>query len=177
MLHVSKRRFPASFRSRSTTGAPSRSRRAPTASSTVKIARSLCSTTRPAIRRAPSRSISDLSPQLTLEAAILRGGGFSEIPAGSSVSELVYVKLSGNNPAGDERVLELKANRGDEPQFPDDAADEALRELTALVRRYEDVNEAYRSGRADHVGQSLWHLRRSARVKEWSASGAGGGDE
>jgi ATP-dependent helicase/nuclease subunit B len=118
-----------------------------------------------------------LSPQLTLEAAILRGGGFGDIPAGSSVSELVYVKLSGNNPAGDERVLELRANRGDEAQFPEDAADEALRELTALIRRYENENEAYRS-----VVLTMWANRYGtyddlARVKEWSASGASGGDE
>lgn len=118
-----------------------------------------------------------LSPQLTLEAAILRGGGFDDIPAGSSVSELVYVKLSGNNPAGDERVLELKANRSDPPQFPDDAADEALRELTALIRRYENEDEAYRS-----VVLTMWANRYGtyddlARVKEWSASGVSGGDE
>jgi ATP-dependent helicase/nuclease subunit B len=118
-----------------------------------------------------------LSPQLTLEAAILRGGGFDDIPAGSSVSELVYIKLSGNNPAGDERILELKANRGDEAQFPDDAADEALRELTALIRRFENEDEAYRS-----VVLTMWANRYGtyddlARVKEWSASGVGGGDE
>lgn len=125
----------------------------------------------------PKQVYLGLSPQLTLEAAILRGGGFDDIPAGSSVSELVYVKLSGNNPAGDERVLELKANRGDEAQFPDDAADEALRELTALIRRYENEDEAYRS-----VVLTMWTNRYGtyddlARVKEWSASGAGGGDE
>lgn len=119
-----------------------------------------------------------LSPQLTLEAAILRGGGFQTIAAGSSVSELVYVKLSGNNPAGDERVLELKANRGDQPQFPDDAADEALRELTALIRRYDNVDEPYRS-----VVLTMWSNRYGnyddlARIKEWSAAGgAGGSDE
>ncbi len=39
-----------------------------------------------------------LSPQLTLEAAILREGGFDGIAAGSSVSEIVYVKLNGNTP-------------------------------------------------------------------------------
>jgi ATP-dependent helicase/nuclease subunit B len=125
----------------------------------------------------PKQVYLGLSPQLTLEAAILRGGGFDDIPAGSSVSELVYVKLSGNNPAGDERVLELKANRGDEAQFPDDAADEALRELTALIRRYENEDEAYRS-----VVLTMWANRYGtyddlARVKEWSASGAGGSDE
>ena len=49
-----------------------------------------------------------LSPQLTLEAAILREGGFENIHAGSSVGELVYVRLSGNNPPGEQRSLELK---------------------------------------------------------------------
>ncbi len=125
----------------------------------------------------PKQVYLGLSPQLTLEAAILRGGGFNDIPAGSSVSELVYVKLSGNNPAGDERVLELKANRSDPPQFPDDAADEALRELTALIRRYENETQPYCS-----VVLTMWANRYGtyddlARVKEWSASGAGGGDE
>jgi ATP-dependent helicase/nuclease subunit B len=118
-----------------------------------------------------------LSPQLTLEAAILRGGGFGEIPAGSSVSELTYVKLSGNNPAGDERVLELKANRGDEVQFPDDAADDARRELTALIHRYDNEAQPYHS-----VVLTMWANRYGtyddlARVKEWSAAGIGGGDE
>jgi ATP-dependent helicase/nuclease subunit B len=46
-----------------------------------------------------------LSPQLTLEAAILREGGFDGIPAGSSVGELTYVRLSGNNPPGEQRTL------------------------------------------------------------------------
>ena len=52
-----------------------------------------------------------LSPQLTLEAAILREGGFADIPAGSSVGELAYVRLSGNNPPGEQRTLELKINK------------------------------------------------------------------
>lgn len=125
----------------------------------------------------PKQVYLGLSPQLTLEAAILRGGGFDDIPAGSSVSELVYVKLSGNNPAGDERVLELKANRSDPPQFPDDAADEALRELTALIRRYENETQPYCS-----VVLTMWANRYGAyddlaRVKEWATSGVGGGDE
>ncbi|MCA6126345.1 PD-(D/E)XK nuclease family protein, partial [Bradyrhizobium sp. WSM 1704] len=66
-----------------------------------------------------------LSPQLTLEAAILREGGFAEIPANSSVGELVYVRLSGNNPPGEQRSLELKIKNNDTPQPPDEAADSA----------------------------------------------------
>src|SRR6478672_7852867 len=62
-----------------------------------------------------------LSPQLTLEAAILREGGFANIDAGASVGELAYVRLSGNNPPGEHKTLELKIKPGDQPQSPDAA--------------------------------------------------------
>jgi ATP-dependent helicase/nuclease subunit B len=118
-----------------------------------------------------------LSPQLTLEAAILREGGFAGIAAGSSVSELVYVRLSGNNPPGEERLLELKIERKDEPQLPDDAAIEARAKLEALIRSFEDEATAYTS-----LSLSMWSNRYGsyddlARIKEWSANGGGGGGE
>ena len=119
-----------------------------------------------------------LSPQLTLEAAILRHGGFANIPAQSSVSELVYVRLSGNNPPGEQKILELKINKSDEPQFPDDAADEALSKLATLIRKFENKDQPYRS-----LSLSMWSNRYGvyddlARIKEWSAAGGmGGGGE
>ena len=79
-----------------------------------------------------------LSPQLTLEAAILRAGGFDNIDAGSSVGELAYVRLSGNNPPGEQRALELKIRNNDTPQPPDAAADEARLKLEALIRAFEN---------------------------------------
>ncbi|MDB5630439.1 MAG: helicase/exodeoxyribonuclease subunit [Tardiphaga sp.] len=117
-----------------------------------------------------------LSPQLTLEAAILREGGFDGIAAGSIVSELVYVRLSGNSPPGEERVLELKRDRGEEPQFADDAAVEARAKLEALIRKFDDEATPYRS-----LDLPMWSNRYGvyddlARIKEWSAGG-GGGDE
>jgi len=118
-----------------------------------------------------------LSPQLTLEAAILREGGFANIPADSSVSELVYVRLSGNNPPGEERSLELKIKPGDTPQPPDVAADYARAQLEALIRKFEDENEPYRS-----LNLSMWANRYGsyddlARIKEWSAAGGLGIEE
>jgi ATP-dependent helicase/nuclease subunit B len=118
-----------------------------------------------------------LSPQLTLEAAILRNGGFQDIPAASSVSELVYVKLSGNNPPGEERVLELRIKSSDLSQFPDDAADQALNNLEALIRQFEKEDQPYRS-----LSLSMWSNRYGryddlARIKEWSATGGAGGDD
>ncbi|MDP1582465.1 MAG: double-strand break repair protein AddB [Bradyrhizobium sp.] len=112
-----------------------------------------------------------LSPQLTLEAAILREGGFAHIDAGASVGELAYVRLSGNNPPGEHKTVELKIKPNDTPQLPDDAADYARAQLEALVRRFENPDEPYRS-----LVLSMWTARYGdydnlARVKEWSAAG------
>ena len=41
---------------------------------------------------------SGLTPQLTLEGAILRAGQFEGIPAGASIAELIYVALRGGEP-------------------------------------------------------------------------------
>ena len=112
-----------------------------------------------------------LSPQLTLEAAILREGGFADIDAGTSVGELAYVRLSGNNPPGEHKTLELKIKPGDTAQSPDAAADYARAQLETLVRRFENPDEPYRS-----LVLSMWTARYGdydnlARVKEWSAAG------
>jgi ATP-dependent helicase/nuclease subunit B len=112
-----------------------------------------------------------LSPQLTLEAAILREGGFEGIDAKSSVGELVYVRLSGNNPPGEERSLELKIKPNETPQHPDAAADYARAQLEALIRKFENEDEPYRS-----LVLSMWTSRYGtyddlARIKEWSAAG------
>ncbi|CAN5503292.1 double-strand break repair protein AddB [soil metagenome] len=117
-----------------------------------------------------------LSPQLTLEAAILREGGFAGIAAGASVSELVYVRLSGNNPPGEQRILELKRDRNEEALFPDDAAIEARAKLEALIRKFEDAATPYTS-----LNLSMWSNRYGsyddlARIKEWSASGGAGAE-
>ena len=118
-----------------------------------------------------------LSPQLTLEAAILRAGGFAGIPAGSSVGDLVYVRLSGNNPPGEQRTLELKINKRDQPMEPDAAADDARTKLEALIRSFEDENQPYTS-----LNLSMWANRYGtyddlARIKEWSAAGGLGIEE
>jgi ATP-dependent helicase/nuclease subunit B len=118
-----------------------------------------------------------LSPQLTLEAAILREGGFASIHAGSSVAELAYVRLSGNNPPGEHRSLELKIRSNDTPQPPDEAADYALEQLEALIRKFENEETAYTS-----LNLSMWSNRYGAyddlaRIKEWSAAGGLGIEE
>ncbi len=118
-----------------------------------------------------------LSPQLTLEAAILREGGFAGIAAGASVSELGYVRLSGNNPPGEAKPLELKINKSDQAQLPDAAADEARNKLESLIRAFEKEDQPYTS-----LNLSMWSNRYGsyddlARIKEWSAAGGLGIEE
>jgi ATP-dependent helicase/nuclease subunit B len=112
-----------------------------------------------------------VAPQLTLEAALLRNGGFPELPRGGSVAELAYIRLSGGNPAGEERVINLKDGSLDA------AADEALDRLKALVIRFEDDSTPYRA-----FVLSMWSHRYGtyddlSRVKEWSLSGGAEGEE
>jgi ATP-dependent helicase/nuclease subunit B len=118
-----------------------------------------------------------LSPQLTLEAAILREGGFETIDAGASVGELAYVRLSGNNPPGEQKTLELKIRPSDTPQHPHAAADYARQQLEALIKTFDNEDEPYRS-----LNLPMWTNRYGAyddlaRIKEWSAAGGLGIEE
>jgi ATP-dependent helicase/nuclease subunit B len=116
-----------------------------------------------------------LAPQLTLEAAILRGGGFKEIGAGASVAELVYVTLRGVNPPGEACRIDFK-----DGSAPDVHADRALTRLTEIAIRFEHEDTPYRS-----LVHPMWKVHYGdydhlARVKEWSATGGlsdeGGGE-
>ncbi len=106
-----------------------------------------------------------LAPQLTLEAAMLRRGGFKDIPAGASVAEIVYVMLKGGDPPGRYQAVEFKSGA------PDSHADHALERLSEIARRFDDDTVPYRS-----LVHPMWttyygdydHL---ARVKEWSSTG------
>jgi len=108
-----------------------------------------------------------LSPQLTLEAAILRKGGFDNIPAGGSVAELLYVRLRGGAVAGEEKPI-----RFTEGGPPDAHAEVALAKLTEVLAQFADPTKPYYSLLhpmwSNHYG-TYDHL---ARVQEWSLTGA-----
>jgi ATP-dependent helicase/nuclease subunit B len=110
--------------------------------------------------------LTGLSPQLTLEAAILRQGGFKDIAAGASITQLVYVRLRGSAVAGEERLVKITDGT------PDSHADDALARLTKLLARFADVSSPYYSLLhpmwSNHYG-TYDHL---ARVQEWSLTGA-----
>jgi ATP-dependent helicase/nuclease subunit B len=103
-----------------------------------------------------------ISPQLTLEAAILRHGGFQGFDAGASIAELGYVSLKGGAPAGEDKPIRFKD--GD----ADSHAELALSKLKAVVARFEDDAQPYLP-----LVLSMWKSRHGsydhlARVMEWS---------
>jgi ATP-dependent helicase/nuclease subunit B len=124
--------------------------------------------------RAPSRKevSTGLSPQLTLEGAILRGGQFEGIPNGASIAEFLYVSLRGGEPAGELRLIDF------DKATPDAKSDEALARLTEVVTKFEDEAQGYLSRERPMFmrrgGGDYDHL---ARVKEWSLTGGEAEDE
>jgi ATP-dependent helicase/nuclease subunit B len=105
-----------------------------------------------------------LSPQLTLEGAILRHGGFKGLAPGS-LAQLAYVSLRGRDPAGETKLIDLKDGSAD---FH---ADKALARLKGVIARFSDVETPYRS-----LVSPMWKTRYGdydhlARVAEWSAGG------
>ena len=119
-----------------------------------------------------SQVASGLSPQLTLEGAILRAGQFEGIPAGASIVEFLYVALRGGEPAGEPRQVEFRNST------PDAKSDEALAKLTTLVTKFEDEDTGYLSRERPMFmrrgGGDYDHL---ARVREWSLTGGEAEDE
>jgi ATP-dependent helicase/nuclease subunit B len=109
---------------------------------------------------------SGLSPQLTLEGAILRKGMFAGIPAGSSIAEYSYVQLRGGEPPGEPKPILWKDST------PDIEADHALERLEAVLLRFAEPDTGYASReRPMFMGRGGGDYDHLARVREWSLSG------
>ncbi|MEJ1157242.1 double-strand break repair protein AddB [Prosthecomicrobium sp. N25] len=115
-----------------------------------------------------------LAPQLPLEAAMVRAGAFGADLAGRTVSDLLYVKLSGSGEGGEARLAAGKPARGEVPPTPDELAEAALAKLIGLVALYRRPGQGYPSRPRIQFSRRIDgpydHL---ARVKEWAA-GQGG---
>jgi ATP-dependent helicase/nuclease subunit B len=113
-----------------------------------------------------------LSPQLALEAALLKRGAFHELGK-REPSQLAFVRLKANGEVVEESILEH--NR--KPRSASDLAEDAWARLEKLLVHYADPAVGYlsralpfREGEAD---DDYDHL---ARVLEWSAGGDGAGE-
>jgi len=92
----------------------------------------------------PAQVHAGLSPQLALEAAIAKAGGFQDLATGP-IAELVYIRLHGGETAGEERRVE-SGPRAHNPIPPADAlADQALERLVKWVAKFDDPATPYLS--------------------------------
>ncbi|AXS39074.1 double-strand break repair protein AddB [Breoghania sp. L-A4] len=106
------------------------------------------------------------APQLPLEAAMLRLGGFEGIDPARPVSELAYVVLRGGSTPGD------YAPRNPEEGGIGDLADNALARLAGLIAAYDDEAQGYLSrARPKFEGNVDGDYDHLARVQEWSLGG------
>lgn len=110
-----------------------------------------------------------LSPQLALEAALLKQGAFGEIGQ-RSPGNLTYVRLRANGEVEAESIL--KPGKGD--KTAEDLAQEAWERLERLIKHYGRPGTGYLSRalpfKEGDVSGDYDHL---ARVLEWSAGGDG----
>lgn len=131
--------------------------------------------TPPTLREA----IAGLSPQLPLEAAIARAGGFKEMTRAATIGEIGIFHLSGGNPPG--RFISLdpaaaKTSAKDlrekfEIETCDDLADFALARLKALIAHYADETKPYLPVPRPKWKKRYGHYDHLERIKEWSESG------
>lgn len=129
------------------------------------------------------QAITGLAPQLPLEAAIAREGGFKDVAKASHIAEIGVFHLSGGNPPGRFVSLNPENAKGAARKLPeqhgietcDQLANFALARLKTLIAHYANPNSPYRP-----IPRPKWKKRYGsydhlARIKEWASET--GGDE
>ncbi|MBV9430951.1 MAG: double-strand break repair protein AddB [Hyphomicrobiales bacterium] len=110
--------------------------------------------------------LSGFSPQLTLEAAILRGGGMEGVPPGI-IAELCHVALSGGNPAGRKQPVDPK----DAALTLDELAEEHLAGLIAVLDDYRQGRRGFASKPFPGQAPAFSDYDHLARFAEWADEG------
>ncbi|MBL4615601.1 MAG: double-strand break repair protein AddB [Magnetovibrio sp.] len=105
---------------------------------------------------------SGLTPQLPLEAAIAKGGGFENLNGNAGISGLLYLRLSGGRVAGEAKPIKLDG---------EEATQYAYEGLIKLVHKFEDQTTPYLSRPRPMFEGRFGDFDHLARVKEWSAGG------
>jgi len=111
-----------------------------------------------------------LAPQLPLEAAMARRGAFPGI-APADPAELLYVRMTGGDPPGEE----LAVQRAREPIDITALAEEAFARFEALIAEYDAEATAYLSRPIPELIKAAGDYDHLARVAEWG--GFAGWDE
>ena len=107
-----------------------------------------------------------LSPQLPLEAAMIRRFGFKDVPADATVSDLIYLQLKG----GTESVIEAVRNPKETPL--EDLIEDAWTRLEQLIAHYVKDDTGYLSrARVLRERQMDGEYDHLARTQEWALGG------
>ena len=109
---------------------------------------------------------SGLTPQLPLEAAIAKGGGFEGLNGNAPISGLLYLRLSGGRVAGEPKPIKLDG---------EEATQNAYEGLVKLVDKFGDAKTPYLSRPRAMFESRFGDFDHLARVKEWSGSDGGDG--
>ncbi|MGE5475118.1 MAG: double-strand break repair protein AddB [Bacteroidales bacterium] len=104
------------------------------------------------------------APQLPLEAAIARFGGFEGI-APAEVGHMLYWRLKGGTDGGEEK------SAGDNPR---QLTDEALEGLKALVATFDDERTPYAARPHPDRAPKYSDYQHLARIREWATAGEEG---
>jgi ATP-dependent helicase/nuclease subunit B len=119
-----------------------------------------------------------LTPQLPLEAAIAKAGGFEGVPGDARIADITVVRLSGGHPPGDARSFSPEKTTGQNKTLAeklrlascDDLAGAARAGLERLLASYATADFPYLS-----IPRPKWRGRfgeydHLARIREWSAN-------
>jgi len=117
----------------------------------------------------PKEVAAGFAPQLPLEAMIAMAGGFTGIGAGE-ISKLAFLRLSGGNPAGEEKP----ATKDSDLQT---LATEARDGLKGLVASFDDPATPYEARPRPEMAPRYSAYEHLARIKEWAAGPDGDGGE
>lgn len=112
----------------------------------------------------PREVAAGYAPQLPLEAAIARFGGFEGVPP-AEVSRMLYWRLKGGADGGEEK------SAGDNPR---QLTDEAIEGLKALVATFDDENTPYAARPHPDRAPKYSDFQHLARIREWATAGEEG---
>jgi len=101
------------------------------------------------------------APQLPLEAAIARAGGFPDIPACTSIAAIEYWHLTGGGRTGGTCKVAAKVPA-------DNLAQDAAGALARLVAAFDDPATAYEALPRPHLAPRYSDYAHLARVREWA---------
>ena len=109
----------------------------------------------------PKEVAAGYAPQLPLEAAIARFGGFDGIKP-AEVSEMLYWRLKGGAEGGEEKSATNDPSR---------LTDEAMDGLAGLIAAFDDADTPYEARPHPDRAPKYSDYQHLARVKEWSVAG------